>query len=491
VLLAPLDELPKTRRRMVASWSWTAVAVLSAWLAAGPRLVPSSAGDHGTFVSVAERLRAGDRLYADVWDNKDPLFYYLLALARSVSEHGDLLLEAAWLVVACTACHRLAHVIGLPGRQCVVVAWAAVPLLLTGSAYTAGLTHLPAIALSLCVLAAGLDRRWVLAGTCLSLVVLLKLVLVPLALLLLVLAWWRDRRLAAALRVAVGVTLVLAPASAVMAARGELDGYLNMLLSNVDYAQGDGLVTSRWGSTVGHLLRVAPEDGTGGTVTTAAGILLVLLIVGIGSGEKDARLLHRAAATTLGLAVLTLAATGLWPGHAQVLYVPGVLVTLALAAHLARHVGGTSLRATAILVLAAFVIGGAPHPVAYVDSIRTVGRSMRSLEGPSEPARALLETATTGRYARLGSNDLEAHARGLGAWQLACPRFHQYPFDPPTTFDDTVDCLHRADAVIVSRSFVPLDGHEHWNLFVQRARTELDRDFRCRATHFGELCTKK
>src|SRR5690242_21618277 len=47
--------------------------VVIAWAVALPRLVPSTFGDHGTYASVAERLIAGDRLYVDVWDNKDPL----------------------------------------------------------------------------------------------------------------------------------------------------------------------------------------------------------------------------------------------------------------------------------------------------------------------------------------------------------------------------------------------------------------------------------
>jgi hypothetical protein len=35
--------------------------------------------DPGVFLSVAARLLDGDRLYADVFDNKDPLFYYTFA----------------------------------------------------------------------------------------------------------------------------------------------------------------------------------------------------------------------------------------------------------------------------------------------------------------------------------------------------------------------------------------------------------------------------
>lgn len=486
----PVDERGMMRHRGASSWAWTVLAVLGAWLLCAPRLVPSSSGDEGTFVSVAERLRAGDRLYVDVWDNKDPLFYYLLALARSVSEHGELLLELVWLVLACWATQGLARSIGVPSRQGVVVGWAAAPLLLTGSAYTAGQTHLPALAITLCALRTALDRRWVLAGACVSLVVVLKLVMCPLAVLLVALAWWRERTTAAALRATAGGLLVLIPAGIVMAARGELAGYLDMQAANFGYSHGDGLIDSRWGSAAGHLLRAMPEDGAAGGVTTIASIALVLLIVRGGPHGSVARVLHRGAVGTLVTAGVILAGTGLWPGHTQVLYLPGVLVAVTWAAHLANNADRGSLRRTALVMLAAFLIGGASHPLSYVDSVRGVSKSLRSLAGTSVPARALLETAPTGRYARLGTNDLDAHARGLWSWQLVCPRFDQYPFDPPQSFDKAIQCLPRADAVIVSPSFVTLEGQEHWNDFVDEARDLLDRDYHCNPTSFGQLCTR-
>ena len=39
----------------------------------------STDSDAGIFPSVAARLLDGDGLYADVWDNKDPLFYTFAA----------------------------------------------------------------------------------------------------------------------------------------------------------------------------------------------------------------------------------------------------------------------------------------------------------------------------------------------------------------------------------------------------------------------------
>ena len=53
--------------------------VLLTWVSIVPRLVPDRSLDRGIFVSVAERLIAGDALYTGVLDNNDPLFYYFVA----------------------------------------------------------------------------------------------------------------------------------------------------------------------------------------------------------------------------------------------------------------------------------------------------------------------------------------------------------------------------------------------------------------------------
>lgn len=42
---------------------------------------PSLDLDAGVFLSVAGRLLHGDHLYSQVWDNKDPLFFYTDAAA--------------------------------------------------------------------------------------------------------------------------------------------------------------------------------------------------------------------------------------------------------------------------------------------------------------------------------------------------------------------------------------------------------------------------
>lgn len=66
----------RTRRVLSGPLTWLAISLI--WLALLPRIVPVPRADRGIFVSVAERLIAGDVLYRDVWDNKDPLFSLVL-----------------------------------------------------------------------------------------------------------------------------------------------------------------------------------------------------------------------------------------------------------------------------------------------------------------------------------------------------------------------------------------------------------------------------
>src|SRR5271163_4311496 len=63
---------PLSRSRLVVYF-----LILVAWIAYAPKIVPYRGSDRGIFVSVAERLLAGDILNKDVLDNKDPYFITL------------------------------------------------------------------------------------------------------------------------------------------------------------------------------------------------------------------------------------------------------------------------------------------------------------------------------------------------------------------------------------------------------------------------------
>ena len=123
------------------------------------------AGDQGVFLSVAGRMLDGDRLYADVFDNKDPLFFYTYAGAFWVGGwRGPFLLDAVWLGLAGVAVALLARALGAP-RSAVVASFFVYPLTLAAGWYLVGLSLLaasrgrPARPLALAPQAVRLGRR--------------------------------------------------------------------------------------------------------------------------------------------------------------------------------------------------------------------------------------------------------------------------------------------------------------------------------------------
>ena len=63
-------------RRVSTARVAVALALAAAVSIAALRVTPQVWGDPGVWLSVAARLLDGDRLYADVFDNKDPFFFY-------------------------------------------------------------------------------------------------------------------------------------------------------------------------------------------------------------------------------------------------------------------------------------------------------------------------------------------------------------------------------------------------------------------------------
>ncbi len=472
---------------------WWAVWALIGltWVITFPRLVPgaSDPADHGTFISVADRLRAGDRLYADVWDNKDPLFYYLLALARSITEYGDILLEVGWLALAAAAIVSIGRRVGLSRGRAVVAGWMLTPIVLTGATYVPGMTHLPGTAVALCVLALALRDRWLAVGALLGALIFLKLLAVPVALAALLVVLLRRRSWMRAVRLSVSTAATVGVVVLVMALRGELAAYVDTQLGNIGYSQGD-LVNSRWGPVASHLLSAAPQDNRTAALTTVASLVVVALLVSLPHRRRDDAPISAITVATLVAALAVLAATALWPHHLQLLYLPGALAVVAMLAAIPD--GWLSyVRAGAIVMLVAFLMGGATHPYWYLAATRGLASRVASLQATSPEARALTGIAPTGRYARLGSNDTNAHARGLQSWDLACRRFHQYPFDPPSALSEVLTCLPSAEAVVVDANFRIEPGQDGWNHFVTRAREVLAEGYSCTPATFGELCVRR
>ena len=108
---------------------------------------PTTDSDSGIFLSVAGRLLAGDRLYREAFDNKDPLFYYADAAALwLLGWRGPFLLDIVWLAAAAFGAYILLR--ALTGDFVVAVFGLLLyPLLITQINYLTGYSETAALGL--------------------------------------------------------------------------------------------------------------------------------------------------------------------------------------------------------------------------------------------------------------------------------------------------------------------------------------------------------
>jgi len=232
----------------------TVLLSVVAWLFFLPSLLGPVAGDYGVFTSVAERLLAGDSLYAGVWDNKDPLYFYLLAGSRVFAPWGPWLLEVFGLVLVAVGAVSLSRAWGLSWRVSVLIGTVCAPFILTGVADVASPAY-PGSGFGLLAIAVAARAKWVWAGIFVALVLLMKVTLFPVvaAIVVTLLAWkWQWRNFA---RLAVGFSVATLLPVMFMALRSEFVPYLNSLLLNFSYAQEGASSTGRIGAIAEHLER--------------------------------------------------------------------------------------------------------------------------------------------------------------------------------------------------------------------------------------------
>ena len=208
--VASSDAESSLRSWLTARWGttgpWAPLALFSIWVSVLVRAIPDvRASDRGIFVSVAERVVAGDVLYAEVWDNKDPLFYLSTALGRVISPYADVIIEVAWILSGALAALSISRAIGCGRAAGVFVSFGMAPLILTGAFYAPGYTHLPGVALTLLAFAALTSNRYVIAGSLLGALAFFKLVMLPVALALVVTHFVGHRSRRAALVDTLGI----------------------------------------------------------------------------------------------------------------------------------------------------------------------------------------------------------------------------------------------------------------------------------------------
>lgn len=473
---------------------WVPLSVILIWLAVLPKIIPGLNLDRGIFVSVAERVLARDILYQDVWDNKDPLFYFSIALGRLVSPYADVLMEIFWIACAAAAVLVLCRWRGCDSRTAVFLSLGMTPIILTGGLYVPGFTHLPGIALTLMVMAAAVSRRYAVVGALVAVLTFLKIIMLPIAFLLFLVVILIRRRWVAILPAGVTFALIAIAILGLLQARGELIPYVQSLILNVSYSQGN-LLGQKWGPVIDHLLRVKSSASIGAMATILLCFAWVLVARRrsprvLARNERSAILVACMGSSLLaGLVVLSF--TGLWPHHAQVLYVAAVLVAIDVVHRLQPICNVRGLLPVAAFACLAIMLSGPATPTKYVSSVLSAPKSLVALGDVPAESKAILSVAPAGTYARVGQNDDGGHAFGLRGWKLLCPRFHQYPFDSAQVLEGVVDCLPSADVIVLSPTAVPVAGNSSWNMYLERVETTLSTHYSCALSGVERICTRQ
>jgi hypothetical protein len=461
---------------------------------------PTTGSDAGIFLSVAGRLLAGDKLFRDVFDNKGPLFYYSDALALwGAGWRGPFLLDVAWLFVASAGAYLLLRRIT---NDPVVAVFGQLlyPLLLTGIYFRdhTGYSELPGLSLLPLLAYLVYCRKPVLGGFAAAVILLLKADLLPVVMAVGVAGFVseRGRRLASAVlffvvATALGVSLIFL----VLVIRGEAGAYVATLRENAGYQRRALQVVFGWSGIRGHLLVVRALLPSLARDLMVAVVAFTAVVILAGGGDARRRLLgSRLAVMTLAASLGTLvmlAETALWNHQLQALAFP-IFLGGALALECTRMsfrrsrrlwATGAVAAVAAYFVLAALFLNPprlanvrawSASPTHYVSNV---------LQSASEQTKGM---RTPLSYFHLGGNDETGQGAFLdSSFQLACPRFHQYPFSPPTALRETIRCMERRRPQLIA--VTPLfredwygddRGPPAWIHFVQAARSDLRS--RCR-----------
>lgn len=454
---------------------------------------PWIGGDPGVFLSVAGRLLEGDRLYADVFDNKDPLFYFTYAGALWLGGwRGPFMLDAVWLAVASVSMALLIRELRAP-QSAVIAGFLVYPLALTAGWYLVSMSMLGALAVAPLAPWLWLRRRFAAAGVVLLVVMLLKMNAAPLAaaplVALLVLGAPGGRRRRALRDGALGVGGAGLAAVAFLAIRGELRPYLDTILYNIHYASARTPSDTAVGQAVDHL-RVAWDFfylAGRWQVPTAILVLTVFGVVLCVAAIRRARseyILGGAAIAALAGAFLVVALTAYGYEHLQLLAYPATLVVGTLIwrvdAAFGRRAG--AIAATAFVLFALWsslkAPGGTGISRGWTTDVRPITGAAFALERARERFRPDSRPVT---YMVFGSNSENGHASFLAdQFHLTCRYFHLYHFSRREQFDETLDCARRArpEFILVTLGFNdPPVAFPEWNAFVSSAKQILHKRY--------------
>lgn len=510
-------QLPKAilTRATLKPLLWAAVVTCSYYTLIFCRLVPSGSSDRGIFVTVAERLLAGDRLYNDVFDNKDPLFYYLCAVGRYFGTPGEIILEHALVIGVASITLLILNHYFKTGFNLLCVSL-CVPVIITPLwLYGFGYNTLPAILLIAGLYACAQRERFFSVGFLAGLTLFMKIIVTPIAICMALFLYAYPasaqkptlRNLIRGVTGFIGaITLVLG----VMFLRNEFSGYLQSLIDNFIYSTSHTVVTPsgafRSLMRIRDILVLNEKFRYVLQFQIIFSCLLVISTFYIPVSRPLKQLFYVNIISPV-LCVIILGLTGIWSHHASIFLIGSLLnfVTICviiehglkfLSVSSAKKFGVSKFFKTyriAMVLLVSPLLSGSN----IFELIRTqsfFNESVKDYQTASQEV-VLLMSQSQNRpvsFARLGFNEDLRGINLLKAYKLSCPDFQQYIFYTRERHERIYECVSRAENLMISPALSNLifnnialeqrfgEGPvEPFNDFIRRMRSTIAQDYDC------------
>ena len=455
-----------------------------------PRAISSGVADYGFFTGVAERLRVGDVLYIEVWDNKDPLVFYSLALARSIGPNGVIgawLLEIVWIVIAAAAVYVIARFQHLTRPLSSYLGFGLTPLILLGAAYFMGSTHLPALALLLVAVALVYSRHPFTAGVIVGVLLLFKLVMVPMAFVVVITAVLALRRRADLRWIGAGFATVVVVGAVVLAIRGELFGFLETQIHNVLYSQSPIVSAEQTGlvERVKRYLVILVNPQVAAIELVTVSILTWSWFARKDRSKRSPDALWWITTSAFLMAVITIAITGKWFHHAQGFGVSSSLALVLVVARLRDRSMASGWMAPALAALLTYPLAGLPQPITYAQSFTDL--STRWVQSTTvDTMTRILRDQEPGAVSFVG--ETVPQSSGLDEWTIACRHIAQRPFNPQEVFDETLECLPTSEIVVISKDITTESEFPAYDAFLAGVRDVLGERFTCEQVETFSIC---
>jgi len=482
----------------LTGWSLiTLVLAVPVWVVIVRSAVLSRVVDGGIFLSVSAGIADGLRLYEQVWDNKDPFFFAVMALPMAVAPSLTFFLDIVWIGLGGLGAGLIARSV-MSADRALFVGLVAAPALLIGPSYVPGWTNTPGTTAALLALGLVAHRMPVGGGIVAGLLAFIKLPVWPIAVAGIAFLMVFPARRQEARRALVAMFATMGISVLVLALLGWLQGAIDAVGRNRRYAVDVAGYFGFQPSIGGRLARVL-EDWSGALVwSTALALASTVFVAVLWLAVPRLRSINRSILAIWALIAWIgilgmLGFTYVWPHHVQALALP-VIFTLSLIAGAVPERWPFPAFVVTTLAGSALVSGwGSISAAQNAWAQRSMDFEVKVAQIEEEPLDARLLASVPLNdftYARLGSND----DRGfLGSVrpdaQLACPQFHLYDFSPPEAFADALQCIQDVDVVLLTDAFTVFGGSSRAP-YAQPVLDYVGSNFSCLRIDDRQVCTR-